>query len=912
MLSMVLLYLNLLNKHAFPPFIMNFALRFPEFGSEVRLIATRENFLEEINFQLMSSFAAGSDSFILLNDDGFSLKDKSGQANCSEYIYGFSKESIKKEDHDMNIDFSVKASPQQSPLPGEVRGPLILEKRFHDLYKRSSEYLDFFNTYTLFSAQLDREMNIVTCANTALELYHNKHIQDQVDAFNSLYKKNLMHYEDAQEELLVFEQSVSKLSTFQIHPKLRTENTESVADLIDTVQLTKWKESYATEIERVQIKFSEIENIIKQLSSTYQLPQTNARILKFTKISDSVQAAVRFPLELYMDYRNLCEKFINNGDAQAGARLHEEKWEQKLAQANSSLSFVENNLTGYWLCIEEIKEQRKKANQELFTLLKIITKFASLIKNTVNSQLRMVSSLVKRSEKKLSFIRVPRLFPQAHDSTIAEVSRRNHFVRTATVLQDQLGSLIETEISERMDFLEKYRYVLPNNFVPQLSAAPFLRIVSSSDEPDFALPQIFDPLPESFRDRKKYIVEQKISQEQCTDLNQRLTEINDCYNKVKEENVILQTELSKWIRECQLSQGEYEKLKISMNGFQSDITELSKYKDMYFQNKITFGDREAYLVASNKELELRINLLKHELNELTTGLKLRESMLTQTNAEELKQIINQLKQELSYQCRTNDQQKITFENRELYLIENTKKLSIEKEFLNNKISELTDEINRRSFGEKHEKSDAVLQNALSREAKLQSEIEILRENSKKILSEIKNKDELILSAAKQLDQLYQEFKIKEKTFHEINIKLASEKAFNQELQKKKNELELELAGLCKELSITPSYESIRHYCYELRESNSAKISFTSFIEGSLVLFFPTAEGQFLAFNYNCSEHYLNLDSLNAQSLENLSSLPYIIGQITEKRAFIAVKGNSLCLPQGKEFYLLSIKEKSLS
>ena len=895
-----------------PPFIMNIALRFPELGSEIKILATRENFLEEVNFQLVSSFGTGSDSFILLNNDGFSLKEKTGQTGCSEYIYGFSKESIKKEEHDMNIDFSVKASPQQSPLPGEVRGPLILEKRFHDLYKRSSEYLDFFNTYASFSERLEREMKIVNCANTVLESYHSKHIQDQVDAFNSLYKKNLMHYEDAQHELSVFDQSVFNLRTFQIHPKLRTDTTESVSDLIDTVQLTKWKESYATEIERVQVKFGEIEGIIRQLPSTYQLPQVDASVLKFTRVSESVQAAARFPLDLYLEYRGLCEKFINNGDAQAGARLHEEKWEQKLAQANSSLSLVENSLSGYWLCVEEIKEQRKKANQDLFVLLKTITRFAAMIKNTVNSQLRMVSSLVKRSEKKLAFIRVPRLFPEAHDSTIAEVSRRNHFVRAATLLQDQLSSLIETEISERMEFLEKYRHVLPNNFVPQLSAAPFIRIVSSADEPDFTLPQIFDPLPENFRERKKYLGGMQVCQEEASELNRRIGEINESYVKSQDEKSKLEMEVRNWVRESQRLQEENDRLVVAMHGFQAEIEEIQKYKDMYFQNKITFGDRESVLIDNNKELEAQIKSLKGQIYELNSALRLKESMLSQNNAEELKTIINKLEAELSNRVMENIQQKNSFECRELYLTENNKMLSLENEALMNQVSKLTSEITRRHNDEKNEKPDGLLQNALAREAKLKNEIDILRENLRKISAEMKNKDELIMNAANQLDKLYQEFKAKDKAFNELNAKLVSEKALNQELQKKKNELEPELIGLCKELSINPSFAGIRDYCNQLRESSTAKISFTSFIEGSLALFFPTAEGQFLAFNYNCPEHYLNLESLNAESLENLAYLPYIVGQITEKRACIAEKSNPLYLPHGKEFYLLSIREQNLS
>ena len=48
---------------------MNITLRYPELGKELKFAISSENYLEELNYQLLSLFGVGSDSFILLNDE---------------------------------------------------------------------------------------------------------------------------------------------------------------------------------------------------------------------------------------------------------------------------------------------------------------------------------------------------------------------------------------------------------------------------------------------------------------------------------------------------------------------------------------------------------------------------------------------------------------------------------------------------------------------------------------------------------------------------------------------------------------------------------------------------------------------------------------------------------------------------
>ena len=835
---------------------MNITLRYPELGKELKFAISSENYLEELNYQLLSLFGVGSDSFILLNDQGLSLKDKNIPKKNSEFIYAFLKDSIKKEKPELNIDFLIQKSDKESGLPGEDRGPLLIEKALYKLYIKSSDYQDFLNSYLSFSAQLESEMAIINSASKVLEFYHNKHIQDQIESFASLYKKNLAHYQNAQNELFDFGNSVKQLETHKIHEKLRSDKRETLSELIDLVQLTKWKETYVSEIERLQTKFEDLEKIIKEVPNKFQLPKSLQNLFKARSLSDDILAAASYPVELYLEYRKLCELYLNNGNAGAGARLHEEKWEQKLSQAHTYMSTVEGYLPSLKQSIEEMKIQRKAANLQLFGLLRKITEFAAKIRDTVKSQLSMLSSLLKRSEKRLSFIKVPKLLPEAHESTITEISRRNWFVRVATELKEKLNSLIENEISERMKFLEKYKHVLPNNFIPQLSAAPFIKIVALQDEPDLTLPQISESsadcilYPNDYTLSKNDLFNNKL-QEDMIELNQKYLQRQEIIKTLETEKNELENKYNLLINEVfPEKERKIKDFELDIKGYKKEVENLNrelnharKFQDMYFQEKMALTNNESKLASRNQELQLLVDALKATITE-------QNQLLTAND-------------ELSKKSQENYENLIT---------------SIQEKDIN--------------YKREKEKSNEII---------------------KKLGQDLQAKDQLIIQTLGQLDEFAEEFKGKEKKLQEIKSELNIEKAKNLELQIQKNIAgpSIEIEELCKGLSIEPSANGILSYIAQLKESNSSKISFTQFNENSLALFFPTAEGQFLAFNYNCPDHYLNLDSLNGQSLEIISSLPYIVGLITEKKTVIAEKNNSLFLPQGKEFFLLSIKEQPI-
>ena len=796
---------------------MNLSIRYPELGKEIRIASTKENYLDEVNFHLQSSFGVGSDSFILLNEEGVSLKDKKIKSLTTDFIYIFLKDSLKKDKLELNIEFNLLKSDCELPLSAEERGVYIMEKKLFKLYAKALELSDFFKSYAVFAKQMESEIGIINKSMVVLELYHKKHIQDQLEAFEYLYNKNLAHASTAQSELSFFDEAVGRLSNFKIHPKLQSEGRETILNLIDAPQLSKWKESYVAEIGRLQTKFEELEGIIKQIPIIYQLPLIQENLLNTCEVSEDISKAASYSIDLYFEYRVLCEKY-SNGDALAGARLHEEKWEKKCLQAQQFLSFLENSLEPYRKMIESIKNQRKAANVQLFNLLKKITEYAARIRDTVKSQLSMLSSLLKRSEKRLSFIKVPKLLPEAHDSTIAEISRRNHFVNVANDLKFKLNSLIEAEIAERIKFLEKYRHVLPNDFVPQLSAAPFIKIIVSADEPDLFLPQITEPVFNEFPNS-------------CVSIK------SSCENFISEEIENLNKKISFLIEENQRL--EQEKLEFQQN---------EKLKSEEYEK--TLNEMRTEQIQSNlKLLSCENNFNKKEEDYL----------------QKIKNLENQI-----------------------------------KEFRNKNFSELE---------EKLQKYENMIKNFKENEAANTLDREKLKKLLKQSTNEIEVKNKILTDTAKELEKLSEEFKIKEKIIFDLNLKLSREKAASEEfLLKRPAESANGLESLCNDLGISPDTDALTSYILDLKESISSKISFTNFTIGSLALFFPTSEGQFLAFNYNCPDNYLNLDSMSEKNIEMILSQPYIVGLITDIKKYVAEVKNPISLPVGTEFYLLSIKE----
>ena len=786
---------------------MNIFIRFPEQGKQLKTTLPPSYTQDQLNLTLTEALGYSSQSLILLTSEGSSLKTQTITQNTT--IYAFLKDSIKQDRLDIEVHFSQHSTPCLSPLQGENKEILTMEKKLHKMYKQALELSDFFQSYSVFSQQISSEMEIIKSAKQVLQLYHYKHIQVQTDSFSQLHSRGSGHFLSAQKEFDSFEDAAKSLGSIPVHDQLKFGSRNYLADLIDVAQLTRWKEGYMDEVRRLQGKFEDIKKTVESMSSSFKLQDEDLGQADIVEVPDMITQGFQSVIDLYLDYRKLCEVLLTSKDPSAAKRLREENWELKANKASHNLALLSKTLPQYQNLVGGLQDFRKVANLQLFKLLRKITELAVRIRDSVKSQVSMVSSLLKRSEKRLSFIKVPRLLPEAHNSAVLEISRRNYFVKVAQKMQAQLAMLIETETSERIGFLDRYRHVLPNNFVPGLSAGPFLKVGYDENGPDLDLPGIFIDLPSDFR-----------------------------------------------------------------------------FKALYEQG---FGDEERIrkVVEVKERLEREIQDLNELVRELRSDVKVKSKEIAlkeweiEQQGQELKKEVNKFK--MNFQAWELEKAELRKVNQEL-----DNKL---KQFKANAFTEQNEQI--RGLEEK-------VKLALVSESNVRAENERLKLELSRIANEVRLKDKRLLEAADTVKTIQVEFKFKDDLIKELREKLNESQKFP---QSRPNDPVVE--SLVQELKI--SIEELPAYLKKLKESDSAKIAFTSFNEGSLALFFPTNDGHFLAFNYNCPDHYLNTDSLSPQTIEIMHSEPYIVGLIVEKNKVVAQRNNSINLPQGSEYFLLSIK-----
>ena len=591
---------------------MEVTVRFVEASKEYTFGGIENNPFEELQTHIYTNVGIPRPSQILLTKEGLSLKDKKNQLQVPSLIYLFSKESLRKESLTLDLEIHEGDEEIADHLEGEERGVLLLERDLHSQAAKATRLLNRLTGIQSAYSRLQNEMQMSQDASAVLENYHSNHIQGQITSFKSLQERFAKHYSETQEELQYFEKAVGKLKSIQLHSSLQNERRQTLADIIDLTQLSNWKNQFSVEIHRLQEKFKEVEQSLEGLSGSFKLEPYNPVDLPAFGLSGSTSASIQQARETYKEYRELCVKYLGEGDAVAGARLHEESWGAKLQNLTESLKEAENDLEKATSEVQQMKSIRKEAASQLLRMIKQVTEAAIKLRDSLKSQVNMLHSLLKRSEKRLGFIKVPKLLPEAYSATLLEISRRRIFVKKAMQMQNELNALVKTEIEARKDFLNKYRHVLPSEFVPQLSSAPCTRAVNIGNEPDFQLPAIDSELPQdvervhligSSQELKllKNQLEESQKREKDTltelqkakkDLNSKEQEVNFKEKAIEETRKYLE-DFRNYIKDLEIKNSE---MKLKLDSQSARIKEVKTLKDF------------------NKNLTLQLKTTLQELN----------------------------------------------------------------------------------------------------------------------------------------------------------------------------------------------------------------------------------------------------------------------------------------------------------
>jgi hypothetical protein len=441
--------------------------------------------------------AVPKDQQILILSNGKNFVPCKNQLEPDMSLYLFNKSTLRTIQIPQPKLPLLKKTSFTPSLPGEDRGILLIERQLHKQASRAFDLIQTLDQFEEFSATASKEILVVYDSISVLRRYQETYIATQLESFDKLSDRFKLHKDRTGLELNMFDEAVDTLHSIQLHPSLQTPDRKYLSHVFDMDQLRKWKESFLTELDRLTSKFSEVQievnTLVKEVEPiSVQLSETVPVQVASAKLQ------LRKAIDLYMDYRKLVEKYNQEGDATAAARIYEEKWDLKTAEISQEYDKVLATLPSYEALVSAITETRTRSTADLSRVLKRVTETTARVRDIVKSQVSMLNSLLKRSEKRLSFLTVPKQLPEAYENALVEISRRRKFLHKAESLQMQLNKLLDIEIREREEFLKKYRHVLPQSFIPELSAAPYIRPFNLQRNPDSALPAIDIPMPDSF------------------------------------------------------------------------------------------------------------------------------------------------------------------------------------------------------------------------------------------------------------------------------------------------------------------------------------------------------------------------------------------------------------------------------
>ena len=431
------------------------------------------------------------DQQILLSADGQSLNPDKQLGLYEGDLYLFPKDLLRREE--LVFDYTVQRAGEGLPeeIHTELRELSETQRKLHKLALQAHTKLTFFQSLEARSSSLLSHCHLLLSASEVVKLNHRKFLCSQQDSFHD-FKQRFEQFETCiQWELSEFDRHLETLRGVPLHVSLLREDRKSLGDLLDRSQLATWKNKFITEQGRLREKVAEVENEVAKLEiRTWDLGvpgpgEAVAAVAAAAQSSSIVNA--------YLEYRELLGKYLPERNAAAGRRLFEEKWTEKRLQLKAGLKDLEAEEARAKQELETQKGTCGAVARYFLTILKSSLSSIAKIRDSVKSQISMLNSLLKRSEQRIQPLLAPKLLPAAYEETLKEVSRRFKFLSKADELRKELLSLIDTETSLRSDFLNKYRNVLPQDFIPQLGEAPDRKYLLPRTDNDRNLPRIDVP-----------------------------------------------------------------------------------------------------------------------------------------------------------------------------------------------------------------------------------------------------------------------------------------------------------------------------------------------------------------------------------------------------------------------------------
>ena len=641
--------------------------------------------------------------------------------------------------------------------------------------------------------------------------YHALYIklQEDFDKLNDQYAELEQKYEKLQEEnqKLKSGETYVELQKKSLNQNLENNNDNgmrnnklSLNNL--NVNASKFKEKFKEEMKKMELiykgiiksKVQEYENVLKDIDKMiFEKEQTIEKLVEDNKILNNKN---RTNQEIINDYKKEKEELMNsitdltnklNYEQESRGKKSEEEHKKELDSLNAQIEFLEkkiiplenNNLlnsNSINLVTNKIDNKINFLNEEKDNLLK--DKSNNVIKMSQNDiKIKLLNDEKNNIDKKLSSIteEMKTIFLNRKNEIINDVKLRQLDNAKINEMQNDIVNRIHNvdEEIKKMKQLKKNMELIGDEEISKVDKTEIFCLNKLNETNSYLMNKRCE---ENNQRMKKYL-------EIINDLTKRYNELNNNFKAIKKENIELNKKADMNLKSSQIfinndnnNEKEKENDEQKIKEYENQINDLKNDVDNLNKNLLTekknnsekrkkltedynkkieeSNTRISKLIQENSELNKKLNFLNNDLAENKERMTLIRNTTERDTAEKISSYENQIellnKEIKSKEKMINDSISINeaIKSKNKSKEEEIKKLTAEKNILNEKINKLNKEI-------KELKANGIKNN--------ENEIQTLNET----LNELNLTNDQLTT---QLDELNNKYKNKNDEFDLLNNK----------------------------------------------------------------------------------------------------------------------------------------------
>lgn len=287
--------------------------------------------------------------------------------------------------------------------------------------------------------------------------------------------------------LNVFKESIEKLKTIELHPRMQTAKEKYLIDIyFEESKMNVWKDKCVKCAAYIASKIKPKNEIIIAEKNKIRAEKTNniknlrnewnGIILEYDKfIQEKETITNNIITTLYEDLKNYQKNLIllNESIDHNNYGSLDEVFEnfKNLKIKYSTYKELILNIQQQATSIEEFfKKMKNLLIKSSIKINLVFTNYHSIKKNLLETmeKLEKYSQGIVNLEKDFGYLSNPSFFPQSYQASIIEIKRRLIFNKNITKDFEKIKQLVVKENQNRRQFIQDYGKYLTHDYVPQL------------------------------------------------------------------------------------------------------------------------------------------------------------------------------------------------------------------------------------------------------------------------------------------------------------------------------------------------------------------------------------------------------------------------------------------------------------